>query len=207
MRTRLLGLLFLSLSVFAQAQGTQLWNQSSFESFEKGTPHGVAIRSDGSLETSPEPVQVLATSASYIWSVAADKRGNVYLGTGSPAMVLKVAPDGTSSKLLETKDVSVQVVKQGPDGMLYAATLPNGKVYRIDPNGTDIKIDNAPHPVYKQDHEAARSDQPSATVVFDLANLDSKPTYIWDLAFDSQGRMYVATGGPAAIYRVDLKHP
>ncbi len=201
MRPLLLGFLVLSVSVFAQAQGTQFWNQSSFESFEKGTPHGVAIRSDGRLETSPEPAQVLATSASYIWSVAADGRGTAYLGTGSPAMVLKVAPDGSLSKLLETKDVAVQVVRLGPDGMLYAATSPNGKVYRIDPNGPDIKLDNAPRPVYKQDHAAARLEP---AVVFDPANVDTKPTYIWDLAFDAQGRMYVATGGPAAIYRVDL---
>ena len=28
--------------------------------------------------------------------------------------------------------------------------------------------------------------------------------YIWDLAFDAHGALYVATGGPAAIYRVDV---
>ncbi len=211
MRTRLLGFLLLSVSVFAQAQGTQLWKQSSYESFEKGTPHGVAIRSDGRLEPSPAAVDILTVPASYIWSVAADKRGNVYLGTGSPATVLKVAPDGTSTKLLETKDVSVQVVRMGPDGMLYAATLPKGNVYRIDPNGADIKVDNAPRPVYKQDHAAAEQEAQrnaaSAMVVFDSGKATPKATYIWDLAFDGQGRLYVATGGPAAIYRVDLKNP
>ncbi len=212
MWTRLFCFLLLSVSVLAQAQGTQLWNQSSYESFEKGTPHGVAIRSDGRLETSPAPVEVLTTPASYIWSVAADKRGNVYLGTGAPAMVLKIMPNGTSTRLLETKDISVQVVRVGPDGMLYAATLPNGKVYRIDPNGPDIKLDNAPQRVYKQNHttqqdHAAQQGHPSATVIFDPSQLDQKPTYIWDLAFDPQGRLYLATGGPAAIYRVDLKNP
>ncbi len=193
MRTRLFVLLFFAVPIFVQAQGTQLWKQSSYESFEKGTPHGVAVLSDGRLKPSPAPVQVLATSASYIWSAAADKRGNVYLGTGSPAMVLKIGPDGTSTKLLETKDVSVQVVRMGPDGLLYAATLPNGKVYRIDPNGPEVKIENA-------------------DVVFDSSKLDPKPTYIWDLAFDRAGRLYIATGGPAAVYRivlgrVNLKQP
>ncbi len=28
--------------------------------------------------------------------------------------------------------------------------------------------------------------------------------YIWDLAFDAHGALYIATGGPAAIYRVDV---
>ncbi len=205
MRPRLLCFLLLSVSVLAQAQGTQLWKQSSFESFENGTPHGVAIRSDGLLETSPIAKDLLTTPAAYVWSVAIDARGNAYLGTGSPAMVLKVAPDGKFTKLLETKDVSVQVVRMGPDGMLYAATLPNGKVYRIDPNGPDVKLEDAPHPVYKQGD--AQKDQAAAHIVFDPMHLDPKPTYIWDLAFDAAGRLYVATGGPAAIYRVDLKKP
>ena len=203
----LLGSAILSISVLAQAQGTQLWQQSSYESFETGTPHGVAIRSDGSLQSSPVASEMLTTAASEVWSVAVDKRGNAYLGTGSPAMVLKVTPDGKSTPLLETKDLSVQVVKIGPDGMLYAATLPNGKVYRIDPNGPEVKIDNAPHPVYKQGEEAPPKTGPGADVVFDSTALNPKVTYIWDLAFDASGRMYVATGGPADIYRVDLKKP
>jgi hypothetical protein len=208
MWTRLLvGSAILSISVLAQAQGTKLWQQSSFDSFETGTPHGIAIRSDGQLESSPVANTVLTTASSEVWSVAVDKRGNAYLGTGSPAMVLKVTPDGKSTPLLETKDVSVQVVKIGPDGMLYAATLPNGKVYRINPNGPEVKIDNAPRPVYKQGEKAPATDGRAPDVVFDSSAVNPKVTYIWDLAFDAAGRMYVATGGPADIYRVDLKKP
>jgi len=208
MWTRLvIGSAILSIAVLAQAQGTKLWQQSSFESFETGTPNGVAIRSDGQLESSPVATEVLTTAASAVWSVAADKRGNAYLGTGSPAMVLKVTPDGKSTPLLETKNVSVQVVKIGPDGMLYAATLPNGKVYRINPNGPEVKIDNAPRPVYKQDEKAPARTGPSPDVVFDSSAVNPRVNYIWDLAFDAAGRMYVATGGPANIYRVDLKKP
>jgi hypothetical protein len=213
MATRFFCFLLLSASVLAQAQGTKLWNQSSYESFEKGTPRGVAIRSDGTLEASPAADEVLTTAASSIWSIAADFRGNVYLGTGSPATVLKVAPDGKSTPLLETGDLSVPVVRFGPDGMLYAATLPNGKVYRIDPNGPDTKLTKSAQPLY--DQKPAAKDGRSGTdhstgnaaVVFDPAKLNPKPTYIWDLAFDRQGRLYVATGGPAAIYRVNLKNP
>ena len=111
MRTRLLFFLLLSAPILAQApaksQGTQLWSQSSYESFEKGTPHGAAISSDGRIEPSSAADLVLSTAASYLWSAAADQHGNVYLGTGSPASVLRVAPDGTSTPLLETKDLSV----------------------------------------------------------------------------------------------------
>ena len=51
--------------------------------------------------------------------------------------------------LFETKDVSVQVVRIGPDGSLYAATLPSGKVYKLNPDAT------------------TKQDDATATVIFD----------------------------------------
>ena len=35
----------------------------------------------------------------------------------------------------------------------------------------------------------------------------SKSHYIWDMTFDAAGRLYIATGGPGAIYRVDPAKP
>lgn len=207
MRIRLFGLLLLSSSLLAQAQGTQLWKQSTYESFEKGLPHGVAVLSQGRLETAAVAKELATTPASSVWSVAVDSHGNSYLGTGSPAMVLKVAPDGKMSRLLETRDVSVQAVRIGPDGMVYAATLPHGKVYRLDPNGPDIKLDNATQRVYKQGTDQGVSTNTHAPIVFDSIGLDPSTIYIWDLAFDTAGRLYIATGGPAAIYRVDPRRP
>jgi WD40 repeat protein len=175
-----------------QAQGTRLWAQSRYEEFEKGQPESVAISSQGYLEAGPSLHSVLLTPSTYIWAVASDSQGNAYVSTGSPATVLKVTPGGTSTKLFSTKDLTVQTVRVGPDGSVYAATVPGGKVYRIKPGQSDL-------------------DETTAAVVFDAASVHSansaKPDqahYIWDLTFDNQGALYVATGGPAAIYRVDV---
>jgi hypothetical protein len=205
MNIRRLTLLASFIPLLAHAQGTKLWRQSTFQSFEAGTPEGVAIYSDGRLEPSPQPVEKLTAQAGSIWAAAADAHGNVYLGTGSPAQVLKVAPDGRFTPLLKTRDVSVQSVRIGPDGMVYAATLPGGKVYRLNPAGPLLDLSQAPARVYASDAKKQAS-TPQADVVFDPASVSPKPAYIWDLAFDKAGRLYVATGGPAAIYRVDLNH-
>jgi hypothetical protein len=175
------------------AQGTRLWVQSRYEDFEKGQPISTAISSRGYVESGPALRSVLLTPSTYIWAVASDSQGNAYMGTGSPASVLKVTPSGTSTKLFSTKELTVQTVRVGPDGSIYAATVPGGKVFRIKPGQSGL-------------------DETTATVVFDAAtvhNADAgKPGdpahYIWDLAFDAQGVLYIATGGPAAIYRVDL---
>ena len=193
-----------SLPFSLSAQGTHLWTQSQFDEFEKGTPQGVAIESDGHLREGPGLQALFTTPSSFVWSVAAGKDGAVYLGTGSPATVLRVGP-GKSDKpftLFETKDLSVQAVCLGPDGALYAATLPSGKVYKLNPAA------------------ATKQDDASATVVFDLGKIESagsgkagaekpsaKSRYIWDLTFDAAGKLYIATGDPGAVYRLDPAAP
>jgi hypothetical protein len=179
---------FLALSPLAHAQGTHLWSQSRYDEFEKGRPHGVAIRSDGSIIPGPKVTPVFTTPSTYVWAVASDPAGNAYLATGSPATVLKVTPDGKSTKLFETTDLNVQAIRVGSDGSIYAATLPSGKVYKLKPDATGL-------------------DDKTAIVAFDPSATAEKPKYIWDLLFDAKGRLYIATGGPAAIYRIDPSQP
>src|ERR1700733_4657386 len=187
----------LALIIYPQvvlAQGTRLWVQSRYEEFEKGQPENTAISSRGYLEAGPTLKSVLLTPSAYIGDVASDSQGNAYVATGSPATVLKVSPAGASTKIFTSKDLTVQAVKVGPDGSVYAATVPGGKVYRIKPGQSGL-------------------DESSSTVVFDAATMAhtaataksaDQARYIWHLAFDAQGALYIATGGPAAIYRVDV---
>ena len=185
------------------AQSTHLWTQSTLEQLEKGTPEGVALTSDGHLRQGPGVTSLVTTPSTFVWSVAVDKNGNAFLGTQAPATVLRVEAKAGAKPftLFETKDVSVQAVRMGPDGSLYVATIPSGKVYKLNPEAT------------------AKQDEASATVVFDMSKLSaaegggagtdnkSKPHYIWDMTFDKEGRLYIATGGPAAVFRVDVRKP
>lgn len=203
----LLSLLIAPTALLSHAQGTHLWTQTRLEDFEKGTPQGVAIGSSGELREGPALRDVMITPSTFVWSVAADKN-NAYLATGSPATVLRISTqkDAKPFTLFETKDVSVQVVRLGPDGALYAATVPSGRVYKLNAAATD------------------KQDEASATLIFDAGtvtglkgdldakNAESKPGgdksetkahYIWDMTFDAEGRLYIATGGPGVVYRVN----
>jgi WD40 repeat protein len=183
-----LSLLLCSASFSCFAQGTKVWTESHMEEWEKGRPQGVAISSDGSLSAAPTAKLTATTPSTYIWALTSDSSGNAYVATGSPATVLRVSRDGKSATIFKAKDMNVQAIALGPDGSLYAATLPNGKVYRIPADATDL-------------------DAEKATVVFDPAKLEgvkpeAAPKYIWDLAYGPDGALYIATGGPAAVYRV-----
>jgi hypothetical protein len=116
----------------AFADGTRAWEQSKFEDLAKGTATGVAIRSSGGLELAPSFKLLYATPSTYIWAVAADESGNVYAATGSPARVYQIAPDGTATIIFEPQELQVQTLEVGAHGVIYAATAPDGKVYKIE---------------------------------------------------------------------------
>src|SRR5271168_4525320 len=89
--------LILALPSFAHAQGTHLWSQSRYEDVEKRRPHGVAIRSDGSIIPGPKVTSIVTTPSTDIGAVASDQAWNAKPASGSPATVLKVTPNGKST--------------------------------------------------------------------------------------------------------------
>ncbi len=186
---RKLFILLTSLFLFSSltfAEGTRTWEQSKFEDLAKGTAKGVAIRSAGGLELAPSFKALATTPSTYIWTIAADGSGNLFAGAGSPARVYMITPDGKSTPIFEPQELQVQALVMSRSGVLYAATTPDGKVYRIErPSGADAK------------NAKPGSSQWSASVYFDPGT-----KYIWDLALDDTGNLYVATGDKGEIYRV-----
>src|SRR5262245_29915410 len=207
-RTAVSGL-FLLLSIASQllpaaAQGTRSWEQSKFEDLVKGTATGVAIRSGGGLELAPSFKLLYATPSTYIWAVAADDSGNVYAATGSPARVYRITPDGKSSIIFQPQELQVQALTVGPGGVIYAATAPDGKVYKIDHKAGEKaegkKSDD------KSSESAQKDSKPSVDSAWSSSEYFAPGTkYIWDLALDKVGNLYIATGDHGEIYKVTAK--
>jgi len=171
-----------TLTLAASAQGTKLWTTDRYETLERGTTSGVAIRNDGRLSPAPATTLAFTSTGNYLWSVAGDAQGNAYLGTGGTtsgsAAVQRITPDGKSTKIFEGKELGVQSLRLAPDNTLYVATNPDGKVYRVSPSGGP--------PI----------------VVFDPSSTTEHSKYLWDLAVAATGDLYVAAGAPAAVYRI-----
>jgi hypothetical protein len=202
-RTLRLALLCTSLLSIAAAEGTRTWQQSKYDELEKGTAHGVAINSDGSLSLAPS-FSVLHTSPStYIWDLASDSAGNVYAAAGSPARVYKITADGKASIVFAPQELQVQTLAIDASGAIYAATSPDGKIYKIvhvapaSPKVQTAQPDSS-EPGDKARPTVAADPSYSASVFF-----DPKTKYIWTLALDKQGRLYVGTGDRGEIFRVE----
>jgi hypothetical protein len=194
----------------ALAEGTRTWEQFKFDDLSKGTATGVAIRSAGGLELAPTFKSLYATPSTYIWAIAADDAGNLYVATGAPARVYRITPDGKATIIFEPKELQVQTLRAGPGGAIYAATAPDGKVYKLEhkPSGkgqakADSPQDAASEKDKERDKDAAKpaaDSSWSSSVYFEPGT-----KYIWDLALDKSGNLYVATGDHGEIYRVTPK--
>ncbi len=172
-----LSFLLLFLTSICFAQGTETWQQRTYDDFSKGTTKGVAVRSDGTLSLAPGFESIYTSPSTYIWSAVSQPDGTIFLGAGSPARVYRVTPDGRSTVIFEPKELEVQALALDKDGSVYAATSPDGKVYRL-----------------------TRGEKDSAYTAGTY--FDPKTKYIWSLALDKEGRLYVGTGDRGEIFRV-----
>ncbi|MGA2274534.1 MAG: hypothetical protein ABSH00_13345 [Bryobacteraceae bacterium] len=154
------------------AGDTRFWSQSEYADFEKGNVKKLSLRSDGLVTLAPELREMFDTSLAYLWALARDSKGVLYVGGGSNAKLYRVPPGGKGELAAELEGLAVQAIAIDAEDRVYAATSPDGKVYRI-------------------------AGKAKPEVFF-----DPKTKYIWALAFDAAGNLYVATGDPGEIHRV-----
>ena len=182
----------------AFAEGTRTWEQSKFEELIKGTTKGVAVRSTGGLELAPAFTALSTTPSTYIWSIAADREGNLYAAAGSPARVYRITPDGKSTVIFEPQELQVQTLVVDKTGALYAATNPDGKVYKIEHHAA-VSADKDSKDKKSASKATADSSWSSSTY------FEPGTKYIWDLVLDEAGNLYMATGDHGEIFRVTPK--
>ena len=92
----------LNSSPRALAQGTKQWTTDRYESFERGTTDGVAIRNDGRLEVGMSLSTLYTAEEGYVWSIAAGRDGDIFAGVGGDkggsAAVVRIAADASARR-------------------------------------------------------------------------------------------------------------
>jgi WD40 repeat protein len=176
MKITRLSLAALILCAACYAVDTHFWQQSDRADFERGTLTHLSLRGDGRLFLAPELTEIFDSSTPYLWTLAIDPKGTIYAaggGSGSgSARIFAIDRGGKSRTFAELDGLEIHALVLDSAGALYAATDPDGKVYKI---GSDGK----PHLFY-----------------------DPHQKYIWAMAFSSKGDLFVATGDQGEIHRV-----
>lgn len=142
-----------------------------------GSSDGVAVSARGVLFLAPaidrladgplpgQPQQVLA--------MAADRAGNILLGTGPDGRVIKITPAGACTTLFVADEPLVTALAVTPGGEILAGTAPGGTIYRIRPEGGG----------------AAWS--------------ETGERYVWALVVGADGTVWAATGERGRVLRID----
>ena len=157
--------------------GPAVWTQAGTVDFAAGEPIGVSVTADGALRLAPSIGTVFEPNRPRIWGVATDGLGSVFVAAGEEGSVTRVRPDAEAEVFFTVPgEESVQAITWASDGHLFVAAGPHGTVYRVPSDYVGAEM--------------------AAWARLDVA-------YVWDLAVDPAGRLLVATGGDAAIIRVD----
>jgi len=176
MRKLVLGCCLCALSGAVFAGATRSWKHASQGDFEKGVIRGLTLRSDGHLSLAPTFSELYDASASYLWAAAEDSKGNLYAaGSANDGKVAIhiVDPAGKGRVFTELAGLAVYALAVDSQDRLYAATSPDGKIYRVAPGAS-------PETFY-----------------------DPKAKYIWALAFLPGGDLLAATGDKGQLHRVN----
>jgi hypothetical protein len=167
----LITLLTLLATTGAYAVTPQFWRVRSVEDFLAGDVDGFAVTSRGELRAGPGVHKVAGFNDPFVLAQSTAPNGDRFFGTGNEGKVYRLR--GSELKAIYTAPEPEVYALAFREGALYAATSPNGKVYRIDPN--DGK----------------------ASVFY-----DPKQAYIWALQFDREGNLLVGTGVDGKLFRV-----
>ena len=68
----------------------------------------------------------------YIWALAVDRQGQLWVGAGTPAVIYRVDPSGTGRPLYHPPAAHVVCFATDADGRMLAGTESPGRVYRFD---------------------------------------------------------------------------
>jgi len=163
-------------AAYANAGQTHVWSTGEREEFEKGAIKRLSLSSDGKLALAPLLKEIYDSSSPYLWAVARDSKGNLYAGGGgaggAKTKLYMVPKGGVGKTLAELDGMEIYAVAVDKQDRVYAATSPDGKVYRVSSDG-------------------------KAEVFY---NPGAK--YIWAMVFAPSGDLFLATGDKGEIHRV-----
>jgi hypothetical protein len=163
------------------------WRQTSQADFERGTMKGTAVAAGGDVRLAPILKIVYESPEQYLWSVAAATDA-YYAGSGNSGYVYRVSRTGEAKIFFKTGELEVHALARDENGYLYAGTSPNGKVFRIAPDGKGTEILNL-------NAEGASADG--------LSTPANGPRFVLALAVGPDGSVYAGTGPVGHVIRID----
>jgi hypothetical protein len=164
----LAGLWCFSLPLWAE--GTAFWEFARKEDYLSGQLRGLSVSDNGILRVVPTPKLVGDTQQPFaLCSLLLGRE--IYIGTGHDGKLFRVTVDGDVTLVADFEELDVTALATDGRGAIFAATSPNGKIYRITPGQGEFRV------IY-----------------------DPPEKYIWDMGCLPDGTLVYATGGKGGVF-------
>lgn len=158
----------------ARSTQTEIWTTGTFEDLHRGEADALSLSRAGELTLAPQIEELFKLDGNdlLVWSMAADSKGNIYVGTGDQGRIFKITPEGNSSIFFDSPEISILSLVVDSADNLYAGTAPDGLIYKITAEGSQTTF------FMTDDH------------------------YVWSLVFGANDILYAGTGGTGKIYKI-----
>lgn len=210
--------MILATSASVAAVTTQSFVLDSADKFFEGELDGASVRSDGSVRAGAATERTAIENVPLAYSVV--RRGDAaFIGTGTNGVIYKF--DGKAAKpFASTGELLVSSLAFGRDGALYAGTLPNGRIYRIEPKSGTIKRFSVPEGakhIWALHYDKTRGELIAGTgpegKVFAIDSIGrartlyaAEASHIMTLSGDGKGTIYAGTSDDALVIQIGPKN-
>ena len=158
----------------AAASEVKIFRTDSEKAFLAGQLEAISIDPLGRLRLADRTERLTAIDEPFLLAAERHPDGWV-VGTGNAGRVLLIDEAGGVEELFAAPEPEIFAVAAEADGTVWAASSPDGKVYRIGADGEAVEW------------------------------FDPGETYVWALAHDTDGALLVATGTQGRLFRVTAK--
>jgi hypothetical protein len=219
MRPLVLGFALLGVTAVATvappagAVGTRTFDLDTLEKLSGGDLKGVAVGSDGVVRAGFTLGNTPLHDATSILSALRLDDGSTLVGTGPTGSVFRIAGD-QATLLAETKSLAVTSLVEGPGKAIYAATLGEGKIFKIAqgkadafatlPDATEVwalALDKAKTGLYAAAGPDGRVFHIDATGHASVYFHSDEPQIV-SLAVADNGDVYAGSSGKGVLYRI-----
>ena len=174
---RFQALLVAAVALAAPTEARTRFHEVEAAELAEGRAEGIAVSSRGRLFLAPGLARLDGEehAAAQTWSLASDRSGRLFVGTGPQGAVLRLSGSSGPRPFFAVEQPLVASLALGPQGRLLAGTAPDGLVYRAEASGAGTSGE-----IWSETGER----------------------YVWALALGADGRVYAGTGESGRVLRL-----
>src|ERR1019366_4633243 len=110
----------------------------------KPSPTGESARTSVAVDSTYTASVFFNPRTKYIWALALDRQGQLYVGTGDRGEIFRVDRDGNGALFFQSDEAQIRALDFDNSGNLIAGTDGSGLIYRITPQGEAFVLYSAP---------------------------------------------------------------